>query len=340
MVDKKLILAVAGSGKTTNLIDKLNLDKRFYLVTYTITSASLIRYRIIKKFGYLPNNIQVFTYFNFLYNFCVKPFLFFKYNLKGIYLENPPEQTNYFKNSDIRKYMSKNGYVYHNRLAKLIEFENLIEDVKLRLEKFCDYFYYDEVQDLGSHDFNFIMELSKSNLNFLFVGDFYQHTYVTSFDRNVNVNLHKDFYKYLKRFEAYDIKIDLKTLSNSWRCSPTICNYITDNLDINIGSHRTDQTKITLIEDKQKLIPILNNNNIIKLVYNNANKRDFKAKNWGECKGEDDFIDTCIIMNTTTYNLYKKDNLKKLAKRTKNKLYVALSRTRGNCYLVNEKLLK
>ena len=65
MVDKKLILAVAGSGKTTNLIDELNLTERFYLVTYTITNESLLRLRIIKKFGYLPNNIKVFTYFNF-----------------------------------------------------------------------------------------------------------------------------------------------------------------------------------------------------------------------------------------------------------------------------------
>ena len=109
MVDKKLILAVAGSGKTTNLIDKLNLTERFYLVTYTVTNASLIRKRIIKRFGYLPNNIQVFTYFNFLYSFCIKPFLFYKYNLKGVYLDNSPEFTNYLKNSDIKKYISKSG---------------------------------------------------------------------------------------------------------------------------------------------------------------------------------------------------------------------------------------
>ncbi|CAZ97558.1 DEAD/DEAH box helicase [Zobellia galactanivorans] len=339
MVDKKLILAVAGSGKTTNLIDKLNLTERFYLVTYTITNASLIRLRIIKKFGYLPNNIKVFTYFNFLYSFCVKPFLYYKYNLKGIFLENSPEPTNYFKNENIRKYISKSGYAYHNRLGKLIEQENLIDDIKLRLEKFCDHFYYDEVQDLGGHDFNFIIELSKSKVNFLFVGDFYQQTYVTSFDRNVNGNLHKDYDKYLKRYQDNNITVDLETLSNSWRCSPTICNYITDNLGIQIGSNRTDLTEITYVEDKDVLTSILNDNAIIKLVFNNASKRTFRAKNWGECKGEDDFIDTCIIMNATTFNLYKKGTLDKLANRTKNKLYVALSRTRGNCFLVNEKLL-
>ena len=76
------------------------------------------------------------------------------------------------------------------------------------------------------------------------------------------------------------------------------------------------------------------------MVYSNASKRDFKAKNWDECKGEDDFINTYIILNKTTYGLYKKGKLTELANRTKNKLYVALSRTRGNCYLVDEKLLE
>mgnify|MGYP003122744842 CR=1 FL=1 len=340
MVDKKLILAVAGSGKTTNLIDKLNLTERFYLVTYTITNASLIRLRIIKRFGYLPNNIQVFTYFNFLYSFCIKPFLFYKYNLKGIYLENPPDFTNYLKDSDIKKYINPSGYAYRNRLAKLIEFENLIEDVNLRLEKFCDHFYYDEVQDLGGNDFNFMMALSKSNLNFLFVGDFYQHTYVTSFDRNVNGTLYKDYNKFLKKYKDNNIDVDLDLLSNSWRCSPTICDYITNNLGIKIGSNRTDQTEIAFIEDKEILTSILRDDNVVKLVYDNASKRDFKAKNWGECKGEDDFIDTCIILNKTTFGLYKKGKLSESANRTKNKLYVAISRTRGNCYLVSEKLLE
>lgn len=340
MVDKKLILAVAGSGKTTTLIDKLNLTERFYLVTYTNTNASLIRLRVIKRFGYLPNNIRVFTYFNFLYSFCIKPFLFYKYDLKGVFLENSPERTNYLNNSNIRKYISKNGYAYHNRLGKLIEYENLIDDIKLRLEKFCDHFYYDEVQDLGGHDFNFIMELSKSNINFLYVGDFYQQTYVTSFDRNVNENLHKDYDAYLKRFKDFNIEIDIETLSKSWRCSPTICSYIKDNLGIVINSHRTDQTKITFTEDKEVISSIIKDNSIVKLVYNNAKKRDFRAKNWGECKGEDDFIDTCIIMNSNTFKLYKKNNLDRLANRTKNKLYVAFSRTRGNCYIVDEKQLK
>lgn len=340
MADKKLTLAVAGSGKTTKLINQLNLEESFFIVTYTITNSNLIRERIITRYGFLPNNIEVFTYFNFLYSFCVKPFLLFKYNLKGVYLESPPDHTNYLKNQDLKKYISPKGYVYHNRMAKLIQVENLVEDVILRLEKFCDHFYYDETQDLGGHDFNFTLLLSQAKINFLFVGDFYQHTYATSFDRNVNMNLHKNYQNYIKHFKQKNITIDVKSLNNSWRCSPTMCNYISNNLGIQIGSHRTDTTKIEMISDKSHIEEILKNDEIIKLVYSDASKRPFRAKNWGECKGEDDYINTCIILNKNTAKLFNQNSLMKLANRTKNKLYVALSRTRESCYLIDEKLVK
>ena len=116
MADKRLILAVAGSGKTKYLIDHLNLDKRFLIVTYTNTSLDLIKSRIIKKFGYLPTNIKTQTYFEFIYGFCIKPFVLFKYNLKGIYWEPSPEFTTFLSNTNSNKYLTKNRYLYHNRL--------------------------------------------------------------------------------------------------------------------------------------------------------------------------------------------------------------------------------
>ena len=66
-------------------------------------------------------------------------------------------------------------------MSKFVEYENIVEDVKSRLEKFYDHFFYDEFQDLGGHDFNLITQIVQAKINFLFVGDF-QNTYVTSYD--------------------------------------------------------------------------------------------------------------------------------------------------------------
>jgi hypothetical protein len=339
MADKRLILAVAGSGKTTYLINQLNLEERFLIVTYTNTSLNLIKRKIIKEYGYLPNNIKTQTYFEFLYGFCIKPFVLFKYQAKGISWETSPEHTTYLPNTELSKYLSKNRYFYYNRLGKFIEFENITDDIKSRFEKFYDHFFFDEFQDLGGHDFNFITQISKARINFLFVGDFFQNTYLTSYDGVVNNSLYKNYERYCARIKENEIKIDTETLSNSHRCSPIICNFIKNNLGINIASHREDETLIIPITNKNEIQEIIENHEIIKLVYDRSNERHFYSKNWGDCKGEDDYMDTCVILNKNTSKLFKKGKLLELAPRTKNKLYVALSRTRGNCYLVDDELI-
>lgn len=339
MANKRLILAVAGSGKTRYLIDHLNLDERFLIVTYTNTSLNLIKSRIIKRYGYLPSNIKTLTYFEFIYGFCIKPFLFFRYNLKGISWDATPEFTTYFKKTDIKKYLTKGRYLYYNRLGAFAEHANIIEDIKDRLEMFFDHFYYDEFQDLGGHDFNFITQIAQAKINFVFVGDFFQNTYVTSYDGKVNGTLYSNFDDYCKKIVASNIEIDTTTLNNSYRCSPTICTFVTQNFGITINSHRQDETLIIPIQDKETALRIIGDNSIIKLVYDKSNEKEYLSKNWGECKGEDDYQDTCIILNKTSANIFTKGKFSELAPRTKNKLYVAFTRTRGNCYIIAETII-
>ena len=201
-------------------------------------------------------------------------------------------------------------------------------------------YIFDEAQDLGGHDFNFILKLTRAKINFLFVGDFFQNTYTTSFDRNVNINLYNDLEVFIQRYKYYNIEVDVSTLEKSFRCSPNLCDFITKKLGINIQSNRLDETNIFEISDTDEILKIINNNSIVKLVYDKSSNKNYFSKNWGECKGEDDFQNTCILLNKTTYALYKKDRLNQLKPRTKNKLYVALSRTKGDCYLIEEKIVE
>jgi len=74
MVDKRLILAVAGSGKTRLIIEKLNTEKRFLILTYTNNNYELIKRRVLNKFGYIPKNINIIKFFDFLILFVVNHF--------------------------------------------------------------------------------------------------------------------------------------------------------------------------------------------------------------------------------------------------------------------------
>lgn len=117
-----------------------------------------------------------------------------------------------------------------------------------------------------------------------------------------------------------------------------MCNYIRNNLGIAISSNRqeTDNTSIEHIADAELIASILDDSRIVKLHYQNGTKFGIGHKNWGSSKGEDHHQDVCVLLNKTTASKRRADTLSELAPSTKNKLYVAITRARGNVYLLNE----
>lgn len=339
-MDKRVIFAVAGSGKTTYIIDSLSHNKRSLIVTYTIGNYNNLCEKILKKFnGIWPENICVMKYFTFLYRFCYKPFLSDKVKAKGIFYERNPN--NRLRKTNRAYYITPAGYIYSNRLALLIEESGVTEKVKNRLEKYFDEFIVDEVQDIAGRDFSFLEQLMTTNINMLFVGDFYQHTYDTSRDGSTNKSLFDNFSKYEARFTGQGFMSDRTSLVKSWRCSPSICDFITKNLKIEISSNQTlesgDETSdVVFVSEQSQIDNILDNPNIVKLHYRGSSKFGAGHKNWGETKGEDHYCDVCVLLNKTTSAKYAAQKLHELQPSTKNKLYVAITRAHGKVYLINE----
>ena len=336
-MDKKIIFAVAGSGKTTHIVNEVSTDKRSLIVTYTNSNHSTLHKKISKKFdGKWPENVTLMTYFSFLYRFCYKPFLSNIHKAKGITYE--PNQNKFARQTDLSYYMAHNRYLYSNRLALFLEKESIIDNVKARIAKYFDELFIDEVQDISGRDFNFLEHLMSTDVDMLFVGDFYQHTYDTSRDGNVNGTLFNDRALYEARFTNKGFVPDNISLTNSWRCSRSICDYVRDNLGIEIFSHRadTDDTTIEHIADNERVRSILTDSRIVKLHYQNSAKFGVGRKNWGDTKGEDHYHDVCVLLNKTTAGKRNAHKLHDLAPLTKNKLYVAITRARNNVYLIDE----
>ena len=247
-MDKKVIFAVAGSGKTTYIINELSLEKRSLIVTYTNNNLRNLRNGILRKFGFFPENIKLYSYFVFLYAFCYRPFLSLKHKTRGINYEGNPNR--FIKETDHRYYFDPYGRIYGNRIAKFLEKQGVLGEVKVRLSKYFDNFFIDEVQDIGGRDFDFLRNISQSNLNIVMVGDFFQHTFDTSRDGNVNANLHDDYEKYKNTFSKMGIYVDLISLVQSHRCSPTICTFASQIIESPMNSSRTDDTKIIFVDDE------------------------------------------------------------------------------------------
>lgn len=298
-MDRRLILAVAGSGKTSYLISPLDEMKRFLVVTYTDNNLAHLRRCILNRFGHLPQNITLLTYFQFLYRVCYRPFLKDRVGAKGLTWDMPSLSSRRYNSRHPRYYLTDGGLLYHNRLARLC-LMYCVDLIKSRIEKFYDCFMIDEVQDIGGHDFNLIQSITPQKIDCLYVGDFYQHTFDTSRDGNTNPNLHKEYDSYLKKWKSSGLLIDEATLSRSYRCSPTTCEFVLRELGIHIESHRQDSTRIVFVEEEGIAESLFRDDSIVKLFYKESDKYSCRSENWGASKGLDDFQDVCIVLNKTT----------------------------------------
>jgi DNA helicase-2/ATP-dependent DNA helicase PcrA len=333
-MDKKVIFAVAGSGKTKYIVDELSLDKRPLIVTYTNNNLKTLRMRISRKFGYFPSNIYVYSYFTFLYSFCYRPFLSHKFKTRGINYEANLNRG--LRLTDRRYFFDGYGRIYSNRIAKFLEVQGVLGDINLRLSKYFDTLFIDEVQDLAGHDFNLLRSISQANLGIIAVGDFYQHTFDTSRDGNVNASLHDNYEMYQEKFKDIGFTVDTESLTASYRCSPAVCEFISNGVGVGMSSARNDNTNIHLVEKQEQADEIFHSRYMIKLFYREHFKYECYSRNWGECKGEDGHSDVCVVLNKTTLDKFRKNKLSELAPQTKNKFYVACSRARGDLYFVPE----
>lgn len=340
-MDKRVVFAVAGSGKTSSIIELLSNDSRCLMVTYTDNNTKHLRNKVIEKFGKIPDGIRIYSYFTFLYSFCYRPICGYKTKTKGINFDYPlPAYAQRTKKDTKRHYIDYGGRLFSNRISKLLLEFGVIEAVIERIEQFFDSVCIDEVQDFAANDFNFLCSLAKTNAKMRLVGDFYQHTFDTSRDGNTQKSLHSCFDKYCIKLEKSGFKIDLESLSSSYRCSPTVCSFVEKNLGIRIQSHRKDAVDIQFFDDQETAKRIFQDNSVAKLFYQNSNKYSGNTANWGSIKGLDHFQDICIVLNPTTLKAFREGALEQLNPTTKNKLYVACTRAKGNLYFLPEKNLK
>lgn len=338
-MDKSVILAVAGSGKSSLLVAGINEEQRFLIVTYTDLNRDNLRRKIIHRFGYFPGNITLSTYFRFLHGFCYRPFLRSEKNTKGLTF-TPPPRFPLHKLTDDRRYISSSRRLYANRLAKLIEQCNMVGAVVARMEKYFDVFFVDEIQDFAGHDFDFLMAIGAAKLNATFVGDFFQHTFDTSRDGNVNPHLHDNYIHYLARLKAAKLNVDTESLKKSRRCSKSVCDFISDKIGIPIEAQDDRESAIKFVDDPEAVQVIYEDQTIVKLFYQGHYKYDCYSENWGASKGVDRYQDVCVVLNPDNVRAWKCGGFRDINAKTRNKLYVACSRARGNLTFIPESLLK
>lgn len=354
-MDKRAILAVAGAGKTHHICQCVDGSKRNIILAFTNQNIANIRCELERKFEQIPENTIMMTFHSFRYNFMIRPFDYFIgdcYNKPGFHSEgvsispSPQPMINgkynpqYNKDGTLAHYCVGKRY-YADRLSELI-LKTKKGGVKLidlgcqNIEKFFDDISIDEMQDYRKEDWKVLEQIVKNNNQVTMVGDFYQHS--VSGTNNHGTPFQKckkniSYEEYKNVLKALGLEVDTSTLIKSRRCSKEICQFVSLKLGIEIESQETTNGKIIFLSEKNEIERVLSDDSIIKLVWNSSERYNFYARTWGYSKG--DTYDSVCILLTQTFTGLRHDDFKLPASASSvNKLYVALTRSRGDVYII------
>lgn len=355
MKTNKLIIAAAGTGKTTFLVKEAlkQKDGNVLIITYTQANEEELHKKIIEINKCIPDNIRLQTWFSFLLQHGVRPYqgCLFEKNVKGMILFNQQSAVKYYtrgipvcykEDEELEKHYFTNTFkIYSDKLSKFVFRCNEKTDGAVidRLSRIYSHIFVDEVQDLAGYDLELIKLIFCSNSNILMVGDPRQVTYLTHNESK--------FKKYrdgkIKEFIENECKkinyeIDEETLNISYRNNERICNF-SSKLYPNFKTCISNQKEVTkhdgvFLVKKQDVEKYLETYNPVQLRYNinvEVNK-NYKTMNFGNSKGLT--FDRVLIYPTKEFSKWLVNNNSELEPTSRSKFYVAITRAKYSVGIV------
>lgn len=333
----KLIIAAAGSGKTTYLVNEaLKHTKDTVLITtYTEENEAAIRKKIIDIHKCIPANIIVQTWFSFLLQHGARPFQgkSFDKDIKGLILMNQ-QSAPYVKESDTAKhYFSGSQKIYSDKLSKFVIKCDQDNDGAIinRLARIYTHIFIDEVQDLAGYDLDFLKMLFASKIDTLLVGDPRQGTYSTN-----NAKKNKKFQKsqiiHFFEDDSMGIESDDTSLLINYRCVGPICDFSNKLFPgfpkAKTGNFENPEHSGIFLVKKADVNHYLETFHPTQLRYDKRTtvNEEYFVRTFGDSKGLE--FDSVLIYPTAPLIKWINNNNSDLAPTSRSKFYVALTRAR------------
>jgi len=340
----RIVVAAAGSGKTTTIVEHACADdaKRTAVITYTNNGRDEIVARTYRHFGCIPPHIRISTWYVFLLKHFVRPYqrCMHQERIGSIrFVEGRSAQYVPAANID-RHYFSKSGWIFSDKVSKFA-CEVIQRSGDRSLQRFSQIFsrlYIDESQDLSGYDLDLIEALLKTEIEILLVGDHRQATYSTNKSpKNKKFAGSKIVDKFKEWEKAGLCTVEYQNFSH--RCIQPICDFAdqfhpdapsTESKNDTVTGH--DGVFAVRISD---VIAYIARFNPQVLRYSAASKNlPGKPINFGNSKGMT-FERTLIFPHGKLKKFLKTGRLADAGKEL-SKIYVALTRARQSVALVVE----
>jgi superfamily I DNA/RNA helicase len=360
----KLVIAAAGSGKTTYLVRQALAvkQKRILITTYTESNESEIRRKFFEIHGSVPGNVHIQTWFSLLIEHGIKPFQgrLFDWDVAGMVLVSQRSgfrrldrqgRPVYWGEEDFRRcYFDSRNRVYSDKLSKLMIRCNEASHgaVIERLSRIYPFILVDEVQDLAGYDLDILTALFKSPANVVMVGDPRQVTYVTHLEARLKKYRDGGIVDFIRSELPKKVAcdIDVTSLVTSHRNSTAICELsskLYPNLVAATACECPDCRQPAPVDAglfivRPKDLPrYLEARRPVQLRWSAATKissSDLPALTFGRSKGLG--FDRVIIYPTKEMMDWLKSAQSQLKAETRAKLYVGLTRARYSVAVVYE----
>lgn len=339
----RLVIASAGSGKTTFLVEEAlsRPDRKIAILTYTNNNINEIRRKFYKLYGGIPKNVDLMTWFSFLLRECTRPYQRSVYSDRRVKTIHFPKGRSapYVAHKDTRKFYFRNGEeIYSDKISRfIIDCESESEGlVTKRLADIYDEVFIDEFQDLSGWDFDLLEVFLKARIRMLMVGDPRQCTYTTNNSAKNSQCCGMGIVEKGREWEASNLCV-MENSSRSYRCNQLICDFA-DMLWPNMGqtmSHNqvTTEHDGVFTVSKDAVHEYVETYSPMVLRYNRlANTYGYHALNFGAAKGLE-FNRVLIIPHGPIKKYLQTTNVKDVSKSLE-AFYVAITRAKHSVAFV------
>ncbi|ATI73400.1 DNA helicase II [Mesoplasma florum] len=351
-MNNKILIAAAGSGKTTWVVkEALNSNKKILITTYTEKNNE----EIIKKVkelnnGIIPKNIKIQSWYSFLIEHGVKPYQGKMLNkqIKGYVPGHKVSKYYISKENAEFFYLTKDKKMYLQLLSDFT-FECNKKSNNAVIERISNIFetiFIDEVQDMAGYDLEIIKLLFATKTSIVLTGDPRQTTYSTTIASKNKKYLGGKIIDFIKKeCPINSCIIDSNQLKNSWRNNQKICefaNKLFPEYEECLSLQTAKEEHVGLFYVREKDVDLyLQKYSAIQLRYDSKTtniRKEYECLNFGESKGLT--FDRVLIYPNDPINKYLQNDVMFESFQTKCKFYVAVTRAKFSVGIVCKNNLK
>ncbi len=230
-ISNKLVIASAGSGKTTFLVDEAlsRPDRKIAILTYTNNNHNEIKKKFYEKHGGIPKGVDVIKWLTFLLHECTRPYQRSVYSKQRVRTIDFPDghSAPYARHSDTERYYFKDGdEIYVDKISRFVIDceENSNGLVTKRLSDIYDEIFIDEFQDLAGWDLSLLEHFLRSGIRMVIVGDPRQYVYDTNHSAKNSQYCGIGVLDLVREWKASNL-CQIENHAISHRCNQKICDF-------------------------------------------------------------------------------------------------------------------